>query len=80
MRVCVYVCVSDAWLSKMKAMMAADESEWIHLDDLLAEADSIPLIQLTKEKEALQNKCRLYCTCRRGYNEDRPMIACDVCE
>ncbi|CAM6090958.1 unnamed protein product [Calypogeia fissa] len=45
---------------------------------LIAEGQDLP-VALSKELSALRERSVLYCVCRKPYDEDRAMIACDRC-
>lgn len=45
---------------------------------LMHEASSLPLL-VTEEIEVLKDKSKLYCLCYRPYDEQRPMLGCDLC-
>jgi len=45
---------------------------------LIAEGERLP-VDFSKELEALKHRSVLYCICRKPYDKERAMIACDRC-
>lgn len=87
------VALKDYYLQELKRV-ADTASQWVirtrqvvvdhgalELDgvfQLIAEGERLP-VDFSKELEALKRRSVLYCICRKPYDKERAMIACDRC-
>jgi len=87
------VALKDYYLQELKRV-AHTASQWVihtrqvvedrgalELDGvfkLIAEGERLP-VDFSKELEALKHRSVLYCICRKPYDKERAMIACDRC-
>ncbi|KAI5070351.1 hypothetical protein GOP47_0014694 [Adiantum capillus-veneris] len=71
--------MASVWVSQAK--MAVEDDGDMPLEDvfkLIMEGEKLP-IAFTKELADLKARTSLYCICRKPYDKERGMIACDSC-
>lgn len=71
--------MASVWVSQAK--MAVEDDGAMPLEDvykLIVEGERLP-VAFSKELADLRSRTVLYCTCRKPYDKERAMIACDSC-
>lgn len=71
--------MASVWVSQAK--MAVEDDGAMPLEDvykLIMEGEKLP-VAFTKELADLKSRTSLYCICRKPYDKERAMIACDSC-
>eukprot|EP00250_Pteridium_aquilinum_P019210 c24343_g1_i1 orf=340-6093(+) len=71
--------MASVWVSQAK--MAVEDDGVMPLEDvykLIVEGEKLP-VAFTKELADLKSRTSLYCICRKPYDKERAMIACDSC-
>ncbi|KAH7445800.1 hypothetical protein KP509_01G024900 [Ceratopteris richardii] len=71
--------MASVWFSQAK--MAMEDDGDMPLEDvykLIIEGEKLP-VAFTKELADLRSRTSLYCVCRKPYDKERRMIACDLC-
>ncbi|MCO5554837.1 hypothetical protein L7F22_008372 [Adiantum nelumboides] len=75
----IWETTASDWVSQAK--MAVEDDGDMPLEDvykLIMEGEELP-IAFTKELADLKARTSLYCICRKPYDKERGMIACDSC-
>ncbi|KAJ3672228.1 hypothetical protein LUZ60_006949 [Juncus effusus] len=72
--------ISLDWQDRAKKVISdSGELPLNHVYDLISEGENLP-VQLESELKLLRERSVLYCICRKPYNENEDMIACDMCD